>query len=79
MGMRIKVKTYAELQQYSPQKGEEFTLEIQEGLTIRSLMEHLGMPEHRVMFILHNGQKAKETERLANGDQVFFYPVIGGG
>ena len=77
--MRIKVKTYAELQQYNPQKGEEFTAQIKEGSTIRSLMELLGMPEHRVMFILRNGQKAKETERLADGDQVFFYPVIGGG
>lgn len=77
--MRITVKTCAELQQYSPQKGEAFTAEIPEGSTIRSLMESLEMPEHRVMLILHNGKKAKETERLADGDQVFFYPVIGGG
>ena len=77
--IRIKVKTYAELQQYNPQKGEEFTAQIKEGSTIRSLMELLGMPEHRVMFILRNGQKAKETECLADGDEVFFYPVIGGG
>ncbi len=77
--MWVKVKTYAELQQYSPQKGEEFTLQIQDRSTIRSLMESLGMPEHRVMFILRNGKKVKETDRLADGDQVFFYPVIGGG
>lgn len=77
--MRVRVKIYAELQQYNPHQGEEFLLEIQEGSTIRSLMERLGMPEHRVMFILRNGQKAKETDRLKDGDEVFFYPVIGGG
>jgi molybdopterin synthase sulfur carrier subunit len=77
--MRVRVKTYAELQQYSPHKGEAFALEIPEGSTIRSLMERLEMPEHRVMFILRNGKKVKETERLKDGDEVFFYPIIGGG
>jgi len=77
--IQVKVKTYAELQKYSPQKGEDFSAQIQEGSTIQGLLESLGIPEHSVMVILRNGQKVKETERLADGDEVFFYPVIGGG
>lgn len=77
--MQVRIKTYAELQQYNPHQGEEFLLDIQEGSTIQSLMERLRIPEHRVMFILRNGQKTKETDRLKDGDEVSFYPVIGGG
>ncbi len=49
--IRIKIKVYAELQGYNPEKGEEFTHEVQEGSTIKRLMESLKLPEHRVMLI----------------------------
>ena len=77
--IRIKIKVYAELQAYLPGKQEESVIQIREGARVRDLMESLKMPEHRVMLILKNGKKAKEEDRLSDGDSVFFYPVIGGG
>ena len=77
--IHVRVKAYAELQGYNPEKGEEFTQEVREGSTIKRLMESLRLPEHRVMLILKNEKKAKEEDSLSDGDSVFFYPVIGGG
>jgi len=77
--MRVKVKAYADLQRYNPQKGEEFIVEIKDGSNIKNLMESLGLPDYRVMLILKNERMAKEEDLLADGDRVSFLPVIGGG
>jgi len=77
--IRVKVKTYAELQKYGPKGKEEFVVDLTEGARVRDLMEFLKIPEHRVMLVLKNGKKATEEDPLSDGDAVFFYPVIGGG
>jgi molybdopterin converting factor small subunit len=77
--IRVKVKAYADLQRYNPQKGEEFIVEIKDGSNIKNLMESLGLPDYRVMLILKNERIAKEEDLLADGDRVSFLPVIGGG
>jgi len=77
--IQLKIKAYAELQGYNPEKGEEFSFEVKEGSSVKNLMDSLRIPNHRVMLILRNGQKANEEYLLAEGDSVFFYPVIGGG
>jgi molybdopterin converting factor small subunit len=77
--MRVKVKAYADLQRYNPQKGEEFIVEIKDGSNIKNLMESLGLPDYRVMLILKNERMAKGEDLLADGDRVSFLPVIGGG
>lgn len=77
--IRVKVKTYAELQKYNPEKGEEFTVQLEEGSSLKRLMEFLGVPDHRVMLVFKNGRKAAEDDILAEGDAVHLYPVVGGG
>ena len=77
--MRVKVKPYADLQRYNPEKGEEFFVEIKEGSSVKDLMQFLGLPDHRVMVILKNDRKANEADPLADGDAVSFLPLVGGG
>jgi molybdopterin converting factor small subunit len=77
--IRVKVKAYAELQGYNPEKGEEFIQEIDEGANIGNLLDSLKVPDHRVMLILRNGRKAAESAPLADGDAVTLLPVVGGG
>ena len=77
--IRVKVKAYADLQRYNPQKGEEFIVEIKDGSNIKNLMESLGLPDYRVMLILKNERIVKEEDLLADGDRVSFLPVVGGG
>ncbi len=77
--IRVKVKTYAELQRYNPQRGEEFVVVLEEGSGIKRLMKYLEIPDHRVMLILKNGRRAMEDDLLAEGDPVHLYPVVGGG
>ena len=77
--IQVRVKTYAELQRYNPQRGEEFVVVLEEGSGIKRLMEFLEIPDHRVMLILKNGRKAAEEDSLADGDAVALLPVVGGG
>lgn len=78
--IRVRVKTYAELQKYNPQKkGGEFIVQLEDGSSLKNLMEFLGVPEHQVMLVLKNGRKAAEGELLADEDAVTLYPVVGGG
>jgi len=77
--MRVKVKAYADLQKYNPDKGEEFTVEIKEGASVKDLMQLLRLPEHRVMVVLKNERIGKEEDLLADGDAISFLPVVGGG
>lgn len=77
--MRVKVKAYAELQRYNPEKGEEFIVELAEGVSIKKLIQLLEVPDYRVMLVLKNGRKAAEDDLLAEGDAVHLYPVVGGG
>jgi len=75
----VKVKTYGELQRLNSPKGEEFVVELQEGASVKRLMEVLDLPNHQVMLVLKNGQKADEGDNLVDGDAVSLYPVVGGG
>jgi len=77
--IRVKVKAYADLQRYNPEKGEEFIVEIKDGSNIKNLMESLGLPDYRVMLILKNERIVKEEDLLADGDRISFLPVVGGG
>jgi len=77
--IRVKVKTYAELQRYNPQRGEEFVVLLEEGSSLKRLLESLEIPDHGVMLVLKNGRKASEEDLLADGDAVVLYPVVGGG
>ena len=77
--MRVKVKAYADLQKYNPEKGQEFFVEVKEGSNVKNLMQLLRLPEHRVMLVLKNERTVKEEDLLADGDAISFLPVVGGG
>jgi sulfur carrier protein ThiS len=54
-------------------------LTIQQGLTLKDLISHLGIPEKTVSISLANGLVKKIDYKLQEGDEVKFFSYIGGG
>ena len=78
--MKIKVKLYTILKKYGEGKiDKDSNLTIQQGLTLKDLISHLGIPEKTVSMSLANGLVKKIDYKLQEGDEVKFFSYIGGG
>ncbi len=78
--MKIKVKLYTILKKYGKGKiDKNSNLTIQQGLTLKDLISHLGIPEKTVSISLANGLVKKIDYKLQEGDEVKFFSYIGGG
>ena len=78
--MKIKVKLYTILKKYGEGKiDKDSHLTIQQGLTLKDLISHLGIPEKTVSMSLANGLIKKIDYKLQEGDEVKFFSYIGGG
>jgi sulfur carrier protein ThiS len=78
--MKIKVRLYTILKKYGDGKiDKDNDLTIQQSLTLRDLISHLGIPEKTVSMSLVNGLVKKIDYRLQEGDEVKFFSYIGGG
>jgi sulfur-carrier protein len=80
--MKIELKLYASLGKYMPQVPLEKKpgyLEIQEGTTIKALLEELKVPLETVKLIFVNGVHAKDDDVLKEGDRLGVFPPVAGG
>jgi molybdopterin converting factor small subunit len=80
--MKVQVKLYASLGRYMPQAGLEEGqdgLEVEEGTTIKALLEELKVPLETVKLIFLNGIHAKGSEVLKEGDRLGVFPPVAGG
>ncbi len=79
--IRVKVKLFATLRRffpdYNPEKGIDVTVE--EGATIKGLIEALRLPQNEARVILINGISKKTTDTVTDGDQVNIFSPLGGG
>ena len=80
--MKIELKLYASLGKYMPQVQLEKKpgyLEIQEGTTVKALLEELKVPLETVKLIFVNGVHAKDDDVLKEGDRLGVFPPVAGG
>lgn len=78
--MKIQVKLYTILKKYGEGKiDKDSNLTIQQDLTLKDLISHLGIPEKTVSISLANGLVKKIDYKLQEGDEVKFFSYIGGG
>jgi molybdopterin synthase sulfur carrier subunit len=80
--VKIELKLYASLGRYMPQallEKEQGYLEVEEGTTIKVLLEDLKVPLDTVKLIFVNGIHAKENEVLKDGDRLGVFPPVAGG
>ncbi|MGD0822607.1 MAG: MoaD/ThiS family protein [Desulfomonilia bacterium] len=74
--MPITVKLFASLR-----KGrfDEDTRVYASGITGRSIVRDIGIPEKEIRLVFVNGRHASLEDLLADGDTLALFPPIGGG
>lgn len=80
--MQVELRLFASLAHYMPKHGADAfsnTLEVDEGTTIRGLLERFRVPLEQVRIIFLNGIHASGDEILKHGDRVGVFPPVGGG
>ncbi len=77
----VEVKVFATLRRHFPELeiGEAMAVELPEDATVGQLLKELELPAEEVKVIFVNGTVRKEDHRLSDGDEVGFFPPVGGG
>ena len=77
MKSHIQIKLFATLQPFTPPSGEKYRID--PGISIRSLLEQLNLPEEKAKLIFIDGIKANLASTLNGGERVGIFPPVGGG
>jgi molybdopterin synthase sulfur carrier subunit len=80
--MKIQLNLFASLTHYLPDpEGAGFPklVEIEEGTTIETLLDHLKIPREQPKIIFLNGIHAEGTTVLKEGDRLGIFPPVAGG
>ncbi|MBA4394526.1 MAG: molybdopterin synthase sulfur carrier subunit [Desulfobacca sp.] len=80
--MKIQLNLFASLSRYLPEQpksGFSNEMEIEDGITIKSLLEGLKVPGELPKIIFLNGIHADETALLKEGDRLGIFPPLAGG
>jgi molybdopterin converting factor small subunit len=77
--MKVQISMYATLKQYAPRGQGNFELKLASGATVKTLMEHLKIPQNAERVILINGRLADDATQLADADKITIFPPIEGG
>lgn len=75
--MKIQVKCFATLASHLPENSDEFPIE--QGETVASVANRLGIKEEDVHLIFINSARAYFDSELADGDRLGLFPAVGGG
>ena len=80
--MRVSVKLYATLQEYSPTEaelGKEFSVDLAGG-TVVDLLSQLGIKDEQAKIVMVNGIRIDTlSHELKENDLIVIFPPIGGG
>ena len=74
--MELEIKLFANLRKFNP---ELERIELDNGTTIRELLDKSGIPSSEVAIVLVNGRHAKLDQPLHDGETVAVFPPIAGG
>jgi len=74
--MKIKLKLFATLRE---NRFAENELEIESGSDINFLLKKFSLTQEEVPIVFINGRHEDYTVKLNEGDDVAFFPPIGGG
>lgn len=81
--MKVAVRLYAQLMDYLPQgaPGHPFELTLEEGATVGDLLARLAIPQDAASssILLINGEHARPSQDLKEGDGISILPPICGG
>lgn len=80
----VEVRVFANFRQMinpsvAPNPDNPFQVEINESMTLKDLIEFIGLPEDTIVIPLVNGLRQPMNYFLNAGDRVGLFPPIGGG
>lgn len=75
--MGIEIKLFATLAKYLPENGDDYPIE--DGETIRSIVNKLGIPEDDISLMFVNSCRSDLETPLKDKDRVGIFPPVGGG
>ncbi len=75
--MKIQVYLYGEFRKVA--SSPTFPLEVEDGLTVKGLMERVKLPDTVYRMALVNNIRVRENAVLKNGDEVHIFQPVGGG
>jgi len=73
----IDLRLFATLQKFNPVSPDTFA--ITPGVTVRDMLEQLGVPIEKAKLIFVNGLKKDLDVTLKGGERVGIFPPVGGG
>ncbi len=76
--MRITVKTYASLREYTDGEGT-VSMGLDEETCVGDVLRKLGIPEDEVKILMLNGKRVKPSAHVGDGDRLAVFPPIAGG
>jgi molybdopterin converting factor small subunit len=81
--LRIEIKLFATLKKLLPPhaQGSTATIEVEDGLTVAALVEHLQIPKEMAQLVLVNGVniEGEYSRTLQEGDTSSVFPPVAGG
>ena len=77
--MQVTLKLYGNIKRYAPNQKEISNVEIENGRTIRALLDGFGVPDSQVWMSAVNDNVVDDTTELHDGDVVEIFEPIGGG
>ena len=79
--MRVNVKLHAVLRDYRPPdfKGDVMLVELDDGVTVLKVLEHIGIPRKRLHAAFLNDEQVGVDAVLRDGDFLRLFPPVAGG
>ena len=79
--MKVEVQLYATLSQYLPKgaQNRRAVMEFADGMTVRQVIDQLGIPTQHPNMVLVNGIHAQDDAPLKDGDILAVFPPLAGG
>ncbi len=77
MTAHITIKLFATLKQFTPVASERYS--IRPGITVKKLLEELGVPQEEVKLVFIDGVKSELGFVLKGGERIGIFPAVGGG
>ncbi|HAY38399.1 MAG TPA: molybdopterin synthase sulfur carrier subunit [Desulfobacteraceae bacterium] len=77
MAAHITIKLFASLKKFTPVSSDSYP--IKPGITVKTLLEELCVPEDEVKLVFVDGVKHGLAAVLKGGERVGIFPAVGGG
>lgn len=76
--IKVNAKAFAMLSKYI-ETNKNFEIYVEEGAKVRDVLKKLGIPEDEIFACTINSENASLDYEVKDGDNVGFYPYLGGG